>query len=293
MIRKVKEITGHSAAVYCCKAQGNFLYTGSGDHYVTRWKLDEGVQDAFAIRFDQSVYALELTDDDRLWVGLASGSLHVFDLESRRELKFFTQHTTGIFSLHFSSVLGYLFAADASGNLSVWNRQLELVIYLPLDCGKIRRIDTTPDGRFLALGGQDGILRIFDTETFNEKYQFFAHQQGVTSVRFDAQQTDFIYTGGKDARLRKWNWKEERCEQVVVAHTFAIYDILIAPHHLVTGSRDKHVKVWSLPDISIQKRLDIKAGGHRHSVNALAWIDDHTFASVSDDKRILIFQISE
>lgn len=293
MIRKLKEITGHSAAVYCCKTQGEFLYTGSADHYVTRWNLEEGVQDKFAIRFEQSIYALEFMGSNLLWVGLSNGHLHVFDLEKREELKFFTQHAVGLFALHFNSLCGFLFAADAAGNLSVWNTHLELVIYLPLDCGKIRRMDTSPDGRFLVLGGQDGILRIFDTETFNELHQFFAHEGGVTSVRFDPFDECFIYTGGKDARLRKWDWKNERQIKEIIAHTFSIYDILIARDYLVTCSRDKHVKVWTREDMAIVKRLDAKEGGHRHSVNALAWINSRGFASVSDDKRILIFQISE
>jgi WD40 repeat protein len=293
MIRKINEITGHSAAIYCSLAQGNFIYTGSADRYVARWLAEEGTQDKFAIRFTESVYALATMAEKYLWVGLANGNLHVFDLEGREEIKFFTQHTTGIFSLHYDPHCAYLFAADAAGNVSVWNADLELVIYLPLDCGKIRRMDSSADGRYLALGGQDGFLRIFETENFNEIHRIFAHTDGLCSLRFDRAYPETIYTGGKDARLRKWNWKEERCEAAVIAHTFPIYDILLDDHYLVSCSRDKHVKVWNLEDLSIVKRIDSKEGGHRHSVNSLAWIKPRTFASVSDDKRILIFQIQD
>ncbi|OFZ12777.1 MAG: hypothetical protein A3D92_14405, partial [Bacteroidetes bacterium RIFCSPHIGHO2_02_FULL_44_7] len=241
MFRKTKEISGHAGAVYCCITKDNYVYTGGADKFVARWLLDSGVQDAFAIRFEQAVYSLELVGESLLAVGLADGSLHFFDVDQRMEVKYFVQHTVGLFAMKFNAQTGYLFVGDAAGNVSVWNQLLNLVIYLPLDCGKIRSFALSENGEYLAIACQDGFIRILDTANFNEIHTIRAHENGVTSVLFHPLNPQFLISGGKDALLKIWDWSKESCLKVVVAHTFAIYEIISLQEGnlLATASRDK------------------------------------------------------
>lgn len=289
---KLKEIIGHAGSVYCCASKGNFIYSGSADKYVTRWKIDEGIQDKFAIKFEQSIYALCITNDNLLVVGLADGGLHFFNLDSREELKYYTQHTQAIFSIGYNTVKNQLYAADADGNLSIWAADgSKLLIYLPLDCGKVRSIDVSEDGDQFVLACQDGTIRIFESEYFNEINTIDAHKGGATSVLFHPLNSNQLISGGKDALLKLWDWKTEKELKSIVAHTFAIYAIasLNNGETIVTASRDKHVKEWT-SSLEIVKRLDRKLGGHQHSVNDLCVIDDKTIASCSDDKRIILWE---
>ena len=291
--RKQKEITGHASAVYTCVSDGIFIYSGSSDKFVTRWLKEEGIQDKFAIRFEQSVYALDLINGNVLAVGLADGSLYFFELESRKELHYFTQHTVGIFSIKYNSKEQQIYVGDADGNLSIWSDQFKLLVYLPLNCGKIRSIALSPDRSRFALACQDGTIRIFETEFFNEIKTFDAHENGATSVLFDPLNGNRLISGGKDALLKDWNIDTGKCINTVVAHTFAIYDIvsIMNGQFLVTASRDKNVKIWNSKDLEFVKRMDVKEGGHRHSVNALAKIDERMVVSCSDDKRLIIWEL--
>jgi len=151
-------------------------------------------------------------------------------------------------------------------------------------------------GEYFSLAGQDGYLRMFESSYFNEINTIKAHQNGATSVLFHPQNVDWLLSGGKDALLKIWNWKEEIELQNVVAHTFAIYDLLAINEKktIVSASRDKHVKIWSIEEnglFKIQQRLDFKLGGHKHSVNALARINEEAFVSCSDDKRLIVWDI--
>ncbi len=290
--RKQKEISGHAGAIYCCVANKEFIYTGSADKYVTRWKIDEGIQDKFAIKFKHSIYALCLVNESTLVVGLANGALHFFDLDSRIETKFYTQHTQAIFSIKHNSSKGHIYVTDADGNLSVWAEKGEkLVIYLPLDCGKVRSIDVDRNGEHFVLACQDGTIRIFEAEYFNEIITLDAHKGGASSVLFHPLNEGELISGGRDARMKHWNWRSEKELFSVVAHTFAIYSLASIKNgkYIISASRDKHVKVWNA-DLSIVKRLDLKAGGHRHSVNDLVSISDTNFATCSDDKRVIIWE---
>lgn len=292
-LHKKKEITGHSGAVFCCISDGHYIYTGSSDKYVTRWKIEEGIQDEFSIKFKYSIYALCVANDDFLVVGLASGGLHFFDLKSRQELKFYTQHTQAIFSIAYNSIKKHFYATDADGNLSVWSSDgNNLLIYLPLDCGKVRSIDIVSDGSHFVLACQDGTIRIFESEYFNEIVTIDGHKGGVTSVLFHPLNANQLITGGKDALLKLWDWKSGDELNSIVAHTFAIYSIVSINDGktIITASRDKNVKEWT-SSLDIIKRLDRKSGGHEHSVNDLCVVDQQTVVSCSDDKRIILWEL--
>ena len=291
---KQKEISGHAAGIYSLAFDGEFLYSASADHYVARWNLETGLQDKFAIRFDSPVYSISLVNNNRfLAAALANGNMHVFDLSERKEIKFFTQHKLAVFALKENKVKGQLYVGDADGNLSVWDTStFELLIYLPLDCGKIRRISVDPHGDLFAVCAQDGSLRIFDTSFFNEIHSLKAHAGGTTAALFHPNQKDLIFTGGKDAFLRLWNYKTGQLISSVPAHNFVIYDLIELNNGktLISSSRDKTIKIFDFDSMSFLQRLDLKEGGHRHSVNCLLKMSENTFASASDDKRMIVWE---
>ena len=228
----------------------------------------------------------------KLAIGLGNGDLHFFDLNDRKELKFLVQHRKAIFALTENAALNQLYAADADGNLSVWDtRSLELLAYLPFDCGKIRRIAVSADGSKIALACQDGRVRILNTENLSQISEFDAHNGGVTSVLFDQLNSNFLFTGGKDAHLKKWNLNTEECIHSIPAHNFAIYDLIALKQGemIVSASRDKTIKIWNAETLEIIQRLDFKLGGHRHSVNSLNALNGNTFASASDDRKIILW----
>lgn len=292
--KKLKELTGHSAGIYSIAFDGDFLYSGSADGFVTRWNLELGIQDKFAIKFNNPVYSICLINENKLLVvGLSTGDLHIFELVSRLEIKYYNQHVKAIFAIVENPLKKQFYTADADGNLAVWNSEtLELLIYLPLDCGKIRRMKSSDNGDYIALVGQDGFVRVFETTFFNEVSCFKAHENGATAIMFNPKNASQIITGGKDALLKIWNWNTAKLIQEIPAHNFVIYDIVSIDdgNSFVSCSRDKSIKKWSTMDFSFQQKIDFKMGGHRHSVNCLIGINNSIFCSGSDDKRISLWK---
>ncbi len=292
LFHKQSEILGHAGAIYTCVCKDGFAYTGSGDNYLARWNLDTGEQDEFAIKFEESVYSLIFLDQNRLVVGLANGHIHIFDLNENKEIKFFTQHTKGIFSLAFNPSKKHMYAADADGNLSIWDSEkLSLLVYLPLDAGKIRDIAVTENGVHFFLACQDGTIRMFETNFFNEVKTITAHVGGTTAVLCHPLDKNKLISGGKDALLKLWDLTSEKCIEEIPAHNFAIYSIqsVNEGREIATASRDKTIKIWS-NELEFLQRLDLKVGGHRHSVNKLRVLDQTRFVSVSDDKKIIVWK---
>ncbi len=295
MYKRITEIKGHAGAIYDCAIKDNYIFSGSADKYLVRWFIETGEQDKFAIKFNQTIYSIEVFQN-LLFAGLANGDLHIFDLEKKEEIKFYQQHAKGIFSISKNEVKKQLYVGDADGNLSIWSlKDLELLIYLPLDCGKIRSIDVSTDGENFVLAGQDGYIRVFETIFFNEINSFFAHKNGVSAVLFHPSNNELLFSGGKDALLKQWNWKNGEELTSVVAHLFSIYGLISQNNgrEIVSCSRDKSIKIWRTKDLVFQQKIEAKTKGHRHSVNAIKKINENSFATCSDDKRMLIFESNE
>ena len=288
---KNRALTGHSGAIYSLAFDNEFIYSASADKYVTRWNLELGTQDKFAIKFSNSPYSICLfSDNSKLAVGLDNGNLHFFDLNERKELKFYIQHKTGIFSLLENPEKQHLYSTDADGNLAIWNStNFELQLFLPFDCGKIRRMCLDETGSNLFLACQDGCIRILETEFFNQIGEFFTHENGVTSLAYHTENKQLI-TGGKDAILRIWNVETMQQIKAIPAHNFVIYDILfLNPREFITVSRDKSIKIWSFEKLSVSQKIEFKNGGHIHSVNKIQQLNPTTFATCSDDKKIIVW----
>jgi WD40 repeat protein len=290
---KEQSFLGHSSSVYTLDSDAQYIYSGSADCFVTRWELASGKQDKFAIKFEFAVYSLRLINQQQqLLVGLASGDLHIFDLTTRKELKFYQQHKEAIFCIQYNEKLNQFYAADAVGNVSVWDAvSFDLLGYFPLDCGKIRRIAVDSTGENLAIACQDGTIRIIDSVTFNELISLVAHENGVGAVAFSPIDSSILYSGGKDALLKKWDLKLNQVELEIPAHNYMIYDLQFIGEYLLSSSRDKTIKCWNSNDLSIVQRLDFKSKGHKHSVNALLPLSTDSFVSCSDDRQVISWKI--
>ncbi len=292
-VNKVLELNGHSAAVYSLAFDYTFVYSASADHFVARWDLINGTQDKFSVKADAPVYSVAtISDGKRLVMGLSNGSIHVIDVHSKKEVRNIQQHPSAVFYIVENTFNKQVYSCDASGNLAVWDaHSFDLLLFIPLDSGKIRRIAISPDGAYIAVCSQDGKIRIFDTTFFNEIYAFRGHDGGANSACYIGK--NLLLSGGKDAMLRLWDLNKNTLIHEIPAHNYAIYDLMYFQHinKIISCSRDKTVKIWSAENLTVESRIDRKSGGHFHSVNAICQMDKTHFATCSDDKRIIVWKI--
>lgn len=292
-ITKRVELSGHAASVYAVIAKESKVYTASGDKFVARWDIQESKQDNFAIKSESSNYAIAILQDEPiLIIGSSSGAFHVIDTEQKRELHHFIQHTVAIFSIKENLTNNQVYITDADGNISIWDKKTwELILFLPLLVGKIRDVLVSEDGNTIFLACQDGTIRSFDTQFFNEKLVLKAHKDGVNCLALFPEKKNVLISGGKDGYLRIWSLNTNACVLEIPAHNFGIYKIEFFNNgkHFCTASRDKSIKIWNANDCSVLSKLERKQGGHSHAVNDICKLNEYTICSVGDDKRIIIW----
>lgn len=295
-LEKRLEINGHAGAIYSCVFQApHFIFTGAGDKFVAKWNLQTGTQEAFSIKSEQAVYAVQLIKNQEILViGTSTGSLHLIDLQHKKELKHYVQHKSAIFCIKENLAKNHFYSTDADGNLAIWNSSsLELLLFLPLLLGKIRNIQLKENGEQIILSCQDGSIRIFDTNNFNELTSFQAHEQGCNDAVVSPLNPSVLFSVGKDGLLKCWNLTTLQLIISIPAHHFGIYQLEFLNHgkQFVTISRDKSIKLWDTEKLAVIQKIERKQGGHSHAVNAISKINELELVTVGDDKRINYWEL--
>lgn len=282
--------SGHRGGVYALAKdpQGSFLSVGS-DGTVVCWRPDQGTVGTAVAQLPRPVFSLAQRGSVVV-AGLDDGSLHVLDTAARSETRNMTLHAKGVFACCWTDDGSRLLSIGGEGSRAVWHwPNMELVRQIPLSDAKLRGVAVSPDGHWLAISASDGRVHVLDTAHHNELITLDAHAGGAYGLAFHPTKP-VLLTGGRDGKLCAWKMEGQWTRVLeVAAHQGSIYSMVFSPDgsRLATASRDKTIKVWDAASLAPLMKLDRSTGGHTHSVNALAWLDDRSLVSAGDDKRVL------
>lgn len=287
MFRSKVVLNGHAGPIYAASWDGNFLYSSSGDKYVTRWDLAKGLQDSsFTVKLEHAAYALK-AGNQFCFIGCTDGTLLGIDSETKKIAWEHNIFGNAWFSLTIDPDRGWLVAGDSEGNLVILELQTgKRILHLPLAAGKIRALSIANDTCYVSTQ-LIGVL-VFSCENWNELASWEPNELGSNVLFANLRQNELI-TGGRDAHIVISNTDYEIIRRIP-AHYQTIYGLIRVGDQFVTASMDKTIKVWNSDFSKVEQRIEFKEGGHNRSVNGLVFIDDQTFVSYGDDKKIVVWK---
>jgi cell division cycle protein 20 (cofactor of APC complex) len=205
-----------------------------------------------------------------LAVGLANGSIQLFDLEKSKKMRTMRGHTDRVISLHWNS---YLLASGCkNGEIHLHDvRQQEHVIdkllYHSLDvCG----LEWSYDGTYLASGGNDNDVCIWKPSASNKPvFILQGHLAAVKALAWCPWQPSLLATGGgsKDQSIHFWDTRTGELLQSINAKS-PVSSICWSTEHKELISSHGHpkcvLKIWKYP--SLVKVAELK--GHKGELNA-------------------------
>lgn len=144
------------------------------------------------------------SDDSKLVTSADDSTMRVWDLETYELLADHQATMGGYWSLSFLPDDSSVVAGDLTGNLSVIDIATGLVTTV-FDGAKLREARTaiSPDGRVVAAGAEDSIVRLWSVDTGEIIGEAVGHTGAVTAVAFFRDSQRFV-SSSKDGTAIVW-----------------------------------------------------------------------------------------
>ncbi|XP_029968522.1 WD repeat-containing protein 3 [Salarias fasciatus] len=159
---------------------------------------------------------------------------------------------------------GRYVAVAACEHVFIWDvRKGEKVLILQGQKHEVTFLCPSPDGVHLAVGYEDGAIRIFSLLSGESDVSFNGHRSAVSVVRYDALGARLV-SGSKDTDVIVWDVINECGLYRLRGHKDVVTQVLFLRDRnlLVTCSKDSFVKWWDLDTQHCFKTMV----GHRSEV---------------------------
>jgi predicted NACHT family NTPase len=218
------------------------------------------------------------TEDEVGYVGGNAATLLVKVDKSALESKDLTQAV--IIGADFTNAsLSHINFAEANLTNSVFTKVLSGVLSLAF----------SPDGKLLATGDVDGLVRLWDAATGRELLICKGHTNRINSIAFSPN-GEILASGSGDQTAKLWNIKSGECLNTLQGHTNWVKSIAFSPNGemLVSGSYDQTVKLWDIKSSECLNTLQ----GHTNRVMSVAFSPNgEMLASGSGDQTARLWDI--
>ena len=158
---------------------------------------------------------------------------------------------------------------------------------LPGHTGPVWAVELAPDCSWLASGGRERTLWIWDLTTGRERSVLTGHTDGVMAVAVSPDGS-WLASGSWDETVRIWDTATGQQRAVLVGHTGVVTAVAVSPDGswLASGSWDETVRIWDTA--TGQQRAVLT--GHNEWVTAVAVSPDGSWlASGSTDETVRIW----
>lgn len=159
----------------------------------------------------------------------------------------------------------------------------------------IRSVCFSPDGKLLATGAEDKLIRIWDLSTKRIIKILRGHEQDIYSLDFFPD-GDRLVSGSGDRTVRIWDLRSSQCS-LTLSIEDGVTTVAVSPNGklIAAGSLDKTVRVWDSSTGFLVERLDSgneSGNGHQDSVYSVAFsTNGHQIASGSLDRTVKLWDL--
>jgi WD40 repeat protein len=145
---------------------------------------------------------------------------------------------------------------------------------------QVHGVAFTHDGRVLASGGGDGVVRLWNPVTGGERVAL-QHGGEVWSVAFTPDDR-LLASGGRDGQVRLWDPATGRPDGPALQHGAAVWSIAFSPdgRRLASGGSDGAVRIW---DIASRQPHGEPLAGDSGWVQGVAYSRTGAVAAAGDD----------
>lgn len=167
---------------------------------------------------------------------------------------------------------------------------------LPGHSDAILHVHFSPDGKYLASGGGDAVVRFWDVYTTTPKFVCKGHASHVLCTAFSPDGKYFA-SADKTGQVRVWSpdTGTEVCS-TLRGHKKWVTSLSWEPLHvkgycerLASSSKDHTVRIWNVRTGNFEFSLT----GHSDSIECVKWGGSGLIYTASRDRTILVWSVKE
>lgn len=169
-----------------------------------------------------------------------------------------------IIFLDIRGIKGKYCAVGACEDVIIWDlRTGEKFNSLKGDKHEVTALAKSPDKKHIAVGYNDGMIKVFDVTSGDVAVNFSGHKSTITALKYDHQGMRLV-SGGKDTDVIVWDIVNEAGLFRLKGHKGQITQVFFLKQKdvLISSSKDTFVKFWDLETQHCFKTLV----GHRSEV---------------------------
>ncbi|KAM4710069.1 WD repeat-containing protein 1 [Discoglossus pictus] len=285
--KPIRIIKGHSKSIQCMTVHENegrsTIYTGSHDGHINYWDAETGENNGFIGKgHTNQVSSMAVNSSNQLITCSMDDTVRYTNVNGK---EYNSQDATKL-DVQPKSVAasGEYTAVVCIGQIILMKDQkkvftLDSLAYEP-EVVAIHKSNGT-----VAVGGADGNVYLYSIQgnTLKDTGKTLPAKGQVTSLSFSH---DGAYLAVSDARkvITVFTVADDYAEKdSFYGHHAKVVCLAWSPdnEHFASGGMDMMVFVWTLSDPD--KRLKMPDAHRLHHVSGLAWLDEHTLATVSHD----------
>ena len=233
---------------------GIHIVSGGEDQLVIVWRTSNGSVDHIFDAHDASVTSVAFSPDgDNILSGSTDSTMYVWSVHEEGVSQQFFGHTEEVLSAVFSPDGEQVLASDLDGTVLLWSvaQGRTLQRYLPGDDTQqtINVLRYTPAGDTFVMGGDDGILALWDVATWSIEQTLEAHTRNIIALDISADGSMMV-SADESGMVVLWDMpsgemlyelgtEEINHNRDVVSVTFNSDGT-----RLLTGSQDRQMILW-------------------------------------------------
>jgi len=191
-------------------------------------------------------------------------------------------------SLAFAPESGWLAIGTADGTAKLWDVKVAgkptVKLALPAVKGAVAAVAFSPDGKMLALAGDDKSIHLFLVADGKELAALTGHEGAVRAIAFSSDGKR-LASGSDDTTIKLWNVETKTKIVTLEGHTAGVRSVAFAPDgKLVSGGADGKVRFW---DADGAARGSVAA--HAEGVGAVAFVGRDTAISAGADGKLILW----